>query len=144
MTRRKTVNRTHRVARPKEPKTIQDARELILALVPNNHRVYISAHWHDERSSGRAWSSSGYSCSVYNATAKEIIDVESPTPAGLVAAVHRALQERYEQARATAAATSALATVIRRSAASDPAEDEFQDSIPRLSPRPLPLLTNGD
>jgi hypothetical protein len=147
MTRRTTVNRTHRTARRKQPKTIQDARELILAMVPNGFRVYVYAHWHDSREMGHCYSSVGYSCSVYGAAGKEIIDVQSPTPPGLVGAVYNAFAELHVKAAAEAAAAAAAKNRAMTRVA-DPIEGEIvEDDEPRNSPPrlalQLPLLTDG-
>lgn len=91
-------------AKRKEPKSIEEARPLILGMVPNHCRVHIYAHWGESREDGRAWSSVGYDCTIYGPTGQLIIDVKAPTPAGLVAAVHRAFEELFVKARAAAEA----------------------------------------
>jgi hypothetical protein len=79
----------------REPKTIEEARTLILSLVPNDSRLYIRAHYHDHRNSGSWYQHVSYCCSIENKMFEHKVDVESHTPAQLcrlaIAAVQKAL-----------------------------------------------------
>jgi hypothetical protein len=92
MTRRKTASRTHRTARRRvrEPETIEEARAIILQLVPNGCRVHMFASWFDHREKGSKYSSVSYACTLYG-VALSRSEIEASSPAGLVRAVYNAL-----------------------------------------------------
>jgi hypothetical protein len=73
------------VAAKREPKTIEEARTLLLAFVPDWLDVTVYAHWSDYRGEGRAWSSVGYSCTLYRGgpARDKLLDVQAHTPAKL-------------------------------------------------------------
>lgn len=146
MTRKSTVNRTHRTARRtvREPETIEEAREIILQLVPNGCTVHLFASWFDERSKGSKYSRVGYNCSLFGGPFVLRAELEASSPAGLVRAVYNALQAqqpRERQPQATVVVkTSDLVDVLKLILGTD----EFQDSKRRLASPQLPRLVSGE
>jgi hypothetical protein len=93
------------VRKIKEPKSIEEAREILIAVIGNGRRLYISAHWHDSIHDGQARSSVGFQCDVGPAEGYLTTEIEArgATPGELVRNVLKAHEELCrERARETA------------------------------------------
>lgn len=159
MTRRTTVNRVHRTARrttgkdkvrPRAVKTIDKARELIIAMVPRDSHVYLYAKWSDYRTKTYSNTEASYDCRVYGPGVVLLCEVASPTPTGLVAAVYRALQEPPQPRQAPPHDAGEIAVTRQRVIVREPISGEMPPAAglltyeaPRLPAPPVPRLTNG-
>ncbi len=88
------------MARQREPKTIEEAADLIDKVLPIGFHAYIHAQFSRYRDAGTTSSSASYSCRLYERSVAvgtdDRLQFEAATPADLVRRVLEGLAARYK------------------------------------------------
>ena len=84
------------MAKPREPKTIDEVRTLLKAAIPDGTRLCLTAYYYDHPDAGTDYSRVDYSCSMDHEALRIKIEVQAHKPADLAKKALKALAEAQQ------------------------------------------------